>query len=56
MINYLDIDPAVTVFIDDLYENCTAAKKFGIAAICYNKNDHSEFIREFAAIMETEIL
>lgn len=46
-IAHLEIDPAESVFIDDLHENCVAAQKHGIRTICYNKNDHAVFESEF---------
>ncbi len=46
-IEHLGIIPEETVFIDDLQENCRAASKFGIKTICYDKNDHDMFERQF---------
>ena len=51
-IEYLEIIPEESVFIDDLIENCEAANKFGINTICYDKNDHAKFEKEFALIIE----
>ena len=51
-IEYLEIIPEESVFIDDLIENCDAANKFGIKTICYDKNDHAKFEKEFALIIE----
>ncbi len=50
-IEHLDIIPEESVFIDDIEENCTAAQKFGINTICYNKNDHAEFEKEFRRVL-----
>jgi putative hydrolase of the HAD superfamily len=50
-IEYLEIEPFESVFIDDLQENCDAAEKFGINTICYDKNDHGKFEREFAQVL-----
>ena len=46
-IDYLGIKAEESLFIDDLPENCEAAKKHGIIAICYDKNDHAGFEKEF---------
>lgn len=50
-IEHLDIIPEESVFIDDLEENCTAAQKFGINTICYDKNNHSKFEKEFERVL-----
>ncbi len=50
-IEHLGIVPEESVFIDDLPENCEAAEKAGIKTICYDKNDHSNFEREFETIL-----
>ncbi|MCC6864782.1 MAG: HAD family phosphatase [Ignavibacteria bacterium] len=42
-IEHLEIDPAESIFIDDLEVNCSAANQHGLNTICYNKNNHSEF-------------
>lgn len=46
-ISHLSIDPEESLFIDDLPENCEAAKKFGIRTICYDKKDHDSFLKNF---------
>ncbi|NOS84140.1 MAG: HAD family phosphatase [Ignavibacteria bacterium] len=46
-IKHLGIVPEESIFIDDLGENCEAAQKFGINSICYDKNDHTSFEKEF---------
>ncbi len=48
---HLGIDPAESVFIDDLKENCEAAEKHGIRTICYDKNDHVAFEKRFNEIL-----
>lgn len=50
-IEYLDIAPEESVFIDDLMENCEAANKFGINTICYDKIDHAKFEKEFGKML-----
>ena len=50
-IEYLAIDPAESVFIDDLEENCIAAQKFGIKTVCYDKNEHIKFEKEFEKVL-----
>ena len=42
-IEFLNIEPEVTIFIDDLKENCESAEKCGIKSIQYDKNNHSGF-------------
>ncbi len=51
-IKHLSIDPQESLFIDDLEDNCLAAEKFGIKTICYDKNDHNKFIKEFDSILK----
>lgn len=46
-IGHLGIKPGESLFIDDLPENCSAAEKFGIKTICYDKTNHSEFLSRF---------
>lgn len=46
-IRHLGIIPEESIFIDDLKENCDAAKMFGINTICYDKSDHAKFENEF---------
>jgi len=46
-IEHLGIVPGESLFIDDLTENCEAAERHGIKAICYNKKDHAGFEKEF---------
>lgn len=46
-IQHLGINPEESVFIDDLKENCEAAEKFGIKTICYDKNNHHDFVEKF---------
>lgn len=46
-IEHLGIVPGESLFIDDLPENCEAAERHGIKAICYNKKDHAGFEKEF---------
>jgi len=46
-IEHLGIIPGESLFIDDLPENCEAAERHGIKAICYNKKDHAGFEKEF---------
>ncbi len=50
-IEHLNIIPEESVFIDDLPENCSAANKFGIRTICYDKNDHAKFEKELSRIL-----
>lgn len=50
-IEHLNIIPEESVFIDDLPENCSAANKFGIRTICYDKNDHAKFEKELSQIL-----
>ncbi len=52
-IEQLAIEPAESVFIDDLEENCIAAQKYGIKTICYDKNDHNKFANEFDSILRS---
>ncbi len=53
-ISHLGVKPEESLFIDDLEENCTAAQKFGINTICYDKNDHKKFVMEFDDILDAE--
>ncbi len=46
-IKHLGIKPDESLFIDDLSENCESAEKFGIKTICYDKNNHSDFMEKF---------
>ncbi len=46
-LKHLGIVPEESIFIDDLQANCDAAGKFGIKTICYDKNDHNKFEKEF---------
>ena len=41
------ISAAESLFIDDLPENCEAAERHGIKTICYDKNNHAGFEKEF---------
>lgn len=47
-IEFLDIHPEESLFIDDLSENCIAAEKFGISTIQYDKNKHDVFLEKFS--------
>jgi putative hydrolase of the HAD superfamily len=50
-IEHLGVNPNESVFIDDLKDNCAAAEKFGIKAICYDKTNHIEFLKKFRSII-----
>ncbi len=50
-INHLGVIPEESIFIDDLQENCDAAGKHGIKTICYDKNDHSAFEKQFHMLL-----
>lgn len=50
-IEHLGIKAEESLFIDDLPENCEAAEKFGIKTICYDKNDHAEFLIKFDELL-----
>lgn len=50
-IEHLGVNPVESVFIDDLQENCDAANKHGIKTICYDKNDHEEFEKQFLMLL-----
>lgn len=52
-IEHLGIKAEESVFIDDLPENCEAAEKFGIKTICYNKNNHAEFVTKFKILLNS---
>lgn len=41
-IEQFGIDPATTVFVDDLLENVEAARAAGLQALCYDWRDHGE--------------
>lgn len=44
------IEPARTVFIDDLSPNVAAARTLGFRAIQYDVNDHARLLAELAAL------
>lgn len=50
-IEFLDIMPEESLFIDDLEENCRAAEETGITSICYDKKDHTKFLIHFNKII-----
>lgn len=52
-IDHLGIVPGESVFIDDLPENCAAAEKAGIRTICYDKDDHVKFEKEFEMMINS---
>jgi len=51
-IEHLGINPNESLFIDDLEENCESAEKFGIKTICYDKNNHTDFLKIFDSIIQ----
>lgn len=53
-VEYLEVKPVETVFIDDLPENCEAAERFGIKTICYDKNNHSDFTERFQNVLNNK--
>jgi HAD superfamily hydrolase (TIGR01509 family) len=50
-IEHLGIKPEESLFIDDLKENCEGAEKFGIKTICYDKNNHADFEKQFDKLL-----
>ena len=46
-IDHLGVKAEESLFIDDLPENCEAAQRHGIKTICYDKNDHAKFEKDF---------
>ena len=50
-IKHLGIEPGESIFIDDLPENCEAAERHGIKTICYDKNVHTKFEKEFERLL-----
>ncbi|MDF1815125.1 MAG: HAD family phosphatase [Verrucomicrobiales bacterium] len=48
-IDILGVDPAKTIYIDDIEENCRAGAKAGFQTCCYRKENHTEFLAELAA-------
>jgi HAD superfamily hydrolase (TIGR01509 family) len=50
-IDHLGIKPEESLFIDDLKENCEGAEKFGIKTICYDKNNHADFEKQFDKLL-----
>lgn len=46
-IDHLGVIAGESLFIDDLPENCEAAQRHGIKTICYDKNDHAKFEKDF---------
>lgn len=50
-IEYLEVVPEESLFIDDLEENCIAAEKFGIKTIQYDRDDHSAFLNGFNTML-----
>ncbi|MCX7878548.1 MAG: HAD family phosphatase [Ignavibacteria bacterium] len=49
-IDFLNIKPEESLFIDDLEENCIAAEEIGIKTICYDKKNHENFLIQFNKI------
>lgn len=47
-IERLNLNPAKTVYIDDLPENCAAGRTAGFLAVPYAHQDHDAFLREVA--------
>lgn len=46
-LDHLGVIGGESLFIDDLPENCEAAQRHGIKTICYDKNDHAKFEKDF---------
>lgn len=46
----LAIDPATTIYIDDLPDNIAAGKDFGFQSILYDIKDHQAFAMEFETL------
>lgn len=46
-LDHLGVKAEESLFIDDLPENCEAAQRHGIKTICYDKNDHTKFEKDF---------
>lgn len=46
-IDILDIDPAKTIYIDDMAENIEAGLAHGFRAIGYGKSEHARFLEQF---------
>lgn len=51
-IKYFDVSPDECLFIDDLYDNCKSAEKFGIKTIVYDKNDHASFVKKLQKFIQ----
>mgnify|MGYP001250038545 CR=1 FL=1 len=52
-VEHLGVNPGESIFIDDLPENCAAAEKAGIRTICYDKDDHAKFEKEFEKMINS---
>jgi len=50
-IERLSLEPAQTIYIDDLPANCTAGREAGLHSICYNKEKHDTFLRQITPLI-----
>ena len=45
-INRFSLVPEETVYIDDLADNCEAAEELGFRSVCYDRENHENFLRQ----------
>lgn len=53
-IETLSLEPAETIYIDDLEANCAAGREAGLHAIRYNREAHDAFLSEVAGCLPEE--
>jgi HAD superfamily hydrolase (TIGR01509 family) len=51
-IDTLALEPAETVYVDDLPANCAAGREAGLESICYNKDDHDAFLAQVSPLID----
>lgn len=51
-IDTLTLEPAETVYIDDLPANCAAGREAGLESICYNKDEHDAFLAQVGPLID----
>ena len=53
-IEFLDLEPERTIYIDDLPENCEAGTAKGLRSICYDHESHGDLLDQIEAILGEE--